>query len=88
MPSLLHSSPCRVPIALGDRSYDIVIGSGLFSDAAVWQGLPRAATALIVSNPTVAGLYAGALRQALAPTTHASSRSSCPMAKRTKTGRR
>ena len=67
MPSLLHSSPCRVPIALGDRSYDVVIGSGLFSDAAVWQGLPRAATALIVSNPTVAGLYAGALRQALAP---------------------
>ena len=67
MPSLLHSSPCRVPIALGDRSYDIVIGSGLFGDAAVWQGLPRAATALIVSNPTVAGLYAGALRQALAP---------------------
>ena len=67
MPSLLHSSPSRVPIALGDRSYGIVIGSGLFGDAAVWQGLPRAATALIVSNPTVAGLYAGALRDALAP---------------------
>ena len=67
MPSLLHSSPCRVPIALGDRSYDIVIGSGLFRDVAAWQGLPRAATALIVSNPTVAGLYAGALRDSLAP---------------------
>ena len=67
MPSLLHSSPCRVPIALGDRSYDIVIGSGLFGDAAAWQGLPRAAMALIVSNATVAGLYAGALREALAP---------------------
>ena len=67
MPSLLHSSPSRVPIALGDRSYDIVIGSGLLGNAAMWQGLPRAATALIVSNPTVAGLYANALRDALAP---------------------
>ena len=67
MPSLLHSSPSRVPIALGDRSYGIVIGSGLLGDEAVWQGLPRAATALIVSNPTVAGLYAGALCEALAP---------------------
>ena len=67
MPSLLHSSPSRVPIALGDRTSGIVIGSGLLGDEAVWQGLPRAATALIVSNPTVAGLYAGALRDALAP---------------------
>jgi len=67
MPSLSSPTACRVPIALGDRSYDIVIGSALFADAAVWQGLPRAATALIVSNPTVAGLYAGALHSALAP---------------------
>jgi 3-dehydroquinate synthase len=56
----------RVPIALGDRSYDIVIGSGLWREPTVWQGLPRATTALIVTNPTVAGLYAGALRETLA----------------------
>jgi 3-dehydroquinate synthase len=57
----------RVAIQLGDRGYDILIGSGLWSDAAAWQGLPPAATAVIVSNPTVAGLYALALREALAP---------------------
>jgi 3-dehydroquinate synthase len=56
-----------VPIALGDRSYRIIIGSRLWHDAAVWQGLPRAATAMIVSNLTVAGLYATELRQALTP---------------------
>jgi 3-dehydroquinate synthase len=56
----------RVPIALGERSYDIVIGSGLWCDPTVWQGLPRATTALIVTNPTVAGLYARALQVALA----------------------
>ena len=67
MPSPSVSSPCHVPIALAERSYDIVIGSGLLRDPAVWQGLPRASTALIVSNPTVAALYERALREALAP---------------------
>ena len=67
MPSSALPTTRHVPIALGDRSYDIVIGSGLWQDAAAWQGLPPAATALIVSNPTVAGLYEGALRAALAP---------------------
>ncbi|MDP1690767.1 MAG: 3-dehydroquinate synthase [Burkholderiaceae bacterium] len=67
MPSSPVPTACRVPIALGDRSYDIVIGSGLWHDAAAWQGLPRAATALMVSNPAVARLYALALREALAP---------------------
>jgi 3-dehydroquinate synthase len=67
MPSQPLATARRVPIALGERSYDIVIGSGLWRDPAVWHGLPRAATALIVSNPTVAGLYAGALREALGP---------------------
>ena len=67
MPSPTLANAQRVPIALGDRSYDIIIGSGLWRDPAVWQGLPRAATALIVSNPVVAGLYARALHDALAP---------------------
>ena len=67
MPSSPLLAPRRVPIALGDRSYDIVIGPGLWRDVSAWQGLPRASTALIVSNPTVAGFYGTAMRQALAP---------------------
>ena len=67
MPSSSPAAAHCVPIALGDRSYDIIIGSALWRDPAVWQGLPRAATALIVTNATVAGHYAAALKQALAP---------------------
>ena len=67
MPSSSDIAVHRVPIALGDRSYDIIIGSGLWRDPAAWQGLPRASTALIVTNPTVAGHYAAGLQQALAP---------------------
>ena len=67
MPSSPLPSPQRVPIALAERSYEIVIGSGLWRDASAWQSLPRAATALIVSNPNVAALYGRALRQALSP---------------------
>ena len=57
----------RVPIALGDRSYDIHIGSGLLADPASWSGLPASADALIVSNTTVAPLYARQLADRLAP---------------------
>ncbi|RYF81116.1 MAG: 3-dehydroquinate synthase [Comamonadaceae bacterium] len=52
-------------IDLGDRSYPILIGSGLFSDPASYADLPAASTALIVSNTVVAPLYARALAQAL-----------------------
>ncbi len=61
-PALLQ----RVPIALGDRSYDIHIGSQLLDDPASFAGLPKAADALIVSNTTVAPLYAQRLAAALA----------------------
>ena len=47
--------------------YDIVIARGALSDAASWQDLPAASQAVIVTNTTVGPLYAGALRQALAP---------------------
>jgi 3-dehydroquinate synthase len=57
----------RVPIALGERSYDIWIGAGLLGHAAAWQGLPRSATAAIVTNPTVRALHGAALESALAP---------------------
>jgi len=51
------SSPTRVAIALDERSYDILIGPRLLDDPASWQGLPKAAAALVVSNETVAPLY-------------------------------
>ncbi len=53
-----HPPTILVPIHLGERSYDIHIGCGLLCDAASWAGLPAAATALIVTNTTVAPLYA------------------------------
>ena len=57
----------RVDVALGARSYPILIGPGLLSDPASFSGLPRASAALIVSNQTVAPLYAERLRAALMP---------------------
>lgn len=48
-----------------DRAYDIRIGAGLLNEAASWHGLPKAATAVIVSNDTVAPLYAERLRERL-----------------------
>ena len=48
-----------------DRSYDIRIGAGLLDDPASWQGLPRAFAAVIVSNETVAPLYAAQLKEQL-----------------------
>ncbi|GKT21413.1 3-dehydroquinate synthase [Acidovorax sp. SUPP3334] len=53
-------------IALGDRSYPIVIGEGLLGQPATYQNLPAAASALIVTNSTVAPLYAQRLHDALA----------------------
>ena len=58
--------PLVVPVDTGSQHYDIVIGSGLLDAPASWQGLPRAAQALIVSNTAVAPLYAARLQQALA----------------------
>ena len=60
----------RVGISLADRSYDIHIGSGLLSAADSLAGLPRSAHALIVTNTTVAPLYAQRLSAALS-TLHA-----------------
>jgi 3-dehydroquinate synthase len=56
----------RVPIALGERSYDIAIGSGLLASQDAWDGLPKSAQALIVTNETVEPLYASRLRDAIA----------------------
>jgi 3-dehydroquinate synthase len=57
MNSIAATSSQIVPIQLEDRSYNIHIGSGLLNDAASFDGLPKAATALVVSNSVVAPLY-------------------------------
>jgi hypothetical protein len=62
-----HGVPERVDIALGDRSYSILIGSGLLGDPASFEAVPPASTAVIVTNTTVAPLYVASLLQAIAP---------------------
>ncbi|SCK44615.1 3-dehydroquinate synthase [Variovorax sp. HW608] len=62
----LSAPPESVEIQLGDRSYPILIGSGLVGEPGSFAALPTAATALIVTNTTVAPLYAETLRAALA----------------------
>ncbi|WP_198320769.1 3-dehydroquinate synthase [Azohydromonas aeria] len=63
----MNAVPTReLRIDLGERSYDIRIGCGLLDAPESWSGLPRAAQALIVSNTTVAPLYAQRLHTALA----------------------
>ncbi len=59
------SATARVDIDLGDRSYPILIGSGLLDQPSTWADLPRASTALIVTNDVVGPLYAARLERAL-----------------------
>lgn len=57
----------RVPVALGARSYEILIGPGLLAEAGALIGplLPRPFAA-IVTDETVAGLHLAALQRGLA----------------------
>jgi 3-dehydroquinate synthase len=55
-----------VSVDTGHAHYDIVIGPGVWADPAVWSGLPKAAQAVIVSNTTVAPLYAATVAERLA----------------------
>jgi len=55
----------QVAIDLGERSYPIVIGTGLLGAPSAWEGLPRAAAALVVTNATVEPLYLPTLVKAL-----------------------
>ena len=55
----------RVHIDLADRGYDILIGSGILGRPETYQDLPAAAVAVIVTNSTVAPLYADRLAAAL-----------------------
>ena len=67
----MQVNPCsvavKIHIELADRSYPILIGSGLFDSASTYKELPIASTALVVSNTTVAPLYAARLEAALKP---------------------
>ncbi len=54
-----------VPIAMGERSYDIYIGADTWRNESVWQGLPQAQTALIVTNTVVGPLYTSQLKAAI-----------------------
>ncbi|MDM0120577.1 3-dehydroquinate synthase [Variovorax arabinosiphilus] len=59
------AAPQRVDIALGERSYPILIGAGLLDHPASFEAVPKAASALIVTNTTVGPLYTAALQKAL-----------------------
>ena len=54
-----------VSIDLEGRSYNIVVGAGSLHAATTFEGLPSAHAALIVSNTTIAPLYAATLRSAI-----------------------
>lgn len=63
----LESRPVsRVEIRLGERSYPILIGSGLLDQSEVFAQLPQASQAFIISNGTVAPLYGKRLTASLA----------------------
>lgn len=60
-------SPSIVPVALGDRSYDIVIGRGLIDEAGARIARLRSGAAVaIVSDETVAALHLARLERSLA----------------------
>ena len=59
------SQPQKVSIDLADRSYDILIGSGLVDQTSAFPASASTTSALIVTNTTVAPLYADRLRQSL-----------------------
>lgn len=64
-PEPRSSSIETVSIDLGERSYPIHIGQGLLGDPRSYEAVPRGSMAVIVSNATVAPLYAATLEAAL-----------------------
>src|SRR5512139_2052237 len=61
------STTTTVTVDTPGGRYPILIGPGLLHTAAAWQGLPRAAHAVVVSNPTVHALHGAALEASLEP---------------------
>ena len=62
----MKSNPRTVTINLGERSYPIVIGRSLLRDPSVWAEAGDAPWAVVVTNTTVAPLYADALAAVIA----------------------
>jgi 3-dehydroquinate synthase len=54
-----------VRIEFAERSYNIHIGNSLLDDAGIFQELPKASVAVIVSNTTIAPIYAARLHASL-----------------------
>ncbi|MDO8419998.1 MAG: 3-dehydroquinate synthase [Rubrivivax sp.] len=67
MPTPPGAASRVVTVATPGSRYDILIGAGLLQSPAAWTGLPGAAQAVIVSNPTVDALYGDALEAAVSP---------------------
>src|SRR5437868_762262 len=63
--SYIATTAERVHIALGERSYDILIGRGLLLDESAFAGLPSSDSAVIVTNTTIGPLYSQTLKTAL-----------------------
>jgi 3-dehydroquinate synthase len=60
------SAPDSLHVALGDRSYDILVGPGLIANAAMHVApLVRAQPAIVVTDETVAALHLAALEASL-----------------------
>ncbi len=65
VPAKRQDVPIAVPVALGERAYDIVVGRGLLSEAGPRIAALGGRTAAVVSDETVATLYAGTLADGL-----------------------
>ena len=63
--ALEGTSPITVPVPLGDRAYDILVGRGLLNDAGGRIAALGARAAAIVTDAHVGPLYAGTLAAAL-----------------------
>ncbi len=64
--AMTGASLTKVPVILGGRSYDIVIGSGLLNDPAPYlRDILTRPRLVVVTDETVAALYLQPLRQAL-----------------------
>jgi len=53
----MTSDTIHLKVDLGERSYPIIIGSGLLSDAALLQQHIGDGQVLVVSNETIAPIY-------------------------------
>ncbi len=65
MSTRLHTLHVDLPGADADRSYPIIIGQDLLTDAALFDDLLADRPVVLVSNDQVAPLYAGRVREAL-----------------------